>query len=196
MKFLFVIAQFVLIPCGALAQHPILTNLFIDDEFDGGIRISFTIGGGNTCNGIRIYHSTDTSIGFSQIGEIPGICGDSDNDMGYSFVHEAPKDFDTNYYYLEFGGQGNSSVFAHFYFGEQKEIKWLIASNEIRFYEPLDQPLKSVQIVDFNGKNVKKLAFENGYWSSGVDQLMYAPLLVIFGFENGSIAQLKISVIK
>jgi len=97
----------------ATAQHPILGSVSLRNT-DQGVNISFVIKGGNTCNGINIFHSGDTSA-FILTGEIAGICGHSDNDTRYEYTHLSPIPFDTNYYYLDFGGVGPSKVIA-FYF--------------------------------------------------------------------------------
>jgi hypothetical protein len=190
------IVLFILIAVSLKAQHPILKNLFIDDEFGGGVRISFTIGGGNTCNGIRIFHTLDSNAGFNQIGEIPGICGSSESDTRYSFVHDAPTDFDTNYYFLEFGGHGRSSVVEYFVFGEQSDIKWLIIGPEIRFYKPVNEEIIGVELYDFKGNAIALALETNDYWSYHMKRNSTESFFTLIRYKDGSTSSIKLSIIK
>lgn len=98
----------------ASAQHPILSS-FSFNNTDEGIALSFVIAGGNTCNGIDIFHKIGDTGTFKMAGQIPGICGHSSNDTRYDYLHESPNAFDTNYYYLDFGGVGPSEPVKIFY---------------------------------------------------------------------------------
>ena len=64
---------------------------------------------GNTCSGIRIQRSADGYF-FWTIGEIDGICGSSDAEIPYIFVDVEPLNNQTNYYRLELGTQGYSTI--------------------------------------------------------------------------------------
>lgn len=64
---------------------------------------------GSTCNGIQVYRGTD-SLQLEKIGEIFGVCGSVDEPVDFSFVDEEPVKGDTNYYRIQFGTQGYSSI--------------------------------------------------------------------------------------
>lgn len=97
-----------------MSQHPILSS-FTFNNVDDGIALSFVIAGGNTCNGIDVFHKVGDSGVFRLAGQIPGICGHSSNDTRYDYVHETPSPLDTNYYYLDFGGIGPSEPVKIYY---------------------------------------------------------------------------------
>jgi hypothetical protein len=78
-------------------------------EVDGIVYISCVISSGNTCNGINVLKSTDNEL-FEVIGNIPGVCGNSNNPIRYEFEDRAPQLNAINYYKIEFGGLGFSSV--------------------------------------------------------------------------------------
>jgi hypothetical protein len=76
---------------------------------DGKVIIEWTIAKGNTCQGVGIYRSADSTL-FEQIGEISGICGSNETSVSYSFVDEAPVANAINYYRLSLGFLGESAV--------------------------------------------------------------------------------------
>ncbi len=88
--------------------HPILGK-FTVSENEGEVYLSWSIIAGSTCNGIQIYRSSD-SINFSQIGEIPGVCGSVDFVQPYDFTDNNPAKNSVNYYRLELGNQGFSQI--------------------------------------------------------------------------------------
>lgn len=92
-----------------LAQsHPILGKFFVSEN-SGSVFLSWSIVAGSTCNGIQIYRSTD-SLSFTQIGEIPGVCGSFDFIQPYDFTDNNPVKNKINYYRLELGDLGFSQT--------------------------------------------------------------------------------------
>ena len=75
------------------------------------IQLSFTISGGNTCQGIEIQRSAD-SIHFITIGSIAGICGSIEKDESYFFDDILPLENQLNYYRLLLGQLGYSPAIA------------------------------------------------------------------------------------
>lgn len=75
------------------------------------IQLSFTISGGNTCQGIEIQRSAD-SIHFITIGSIAGICGSIEKDESYFFDDILPIANQLNYYRLLLGQLGYSTTIA------------------------------------------------------------------------------------
>lgn len=88
------------------AQHDILER-FTGSQFNDIVSLEWTIKGGNTCNGIIIYHSTDDN-NYTDIGRIEGVCGSTESSMSYEFEHSSPAPL--NYYKLELGFQGRSDA--------------------------------------------------------------------------------------
>lgn len=73
------------------------------------IYLSWTVTQGNTCNGVRVFRSTD-SITFIDIGGIAGVCGSLEEPQRYSFVDKSPLKNRVNHYRLDLGGWGLSHV--------------------------------------------------------------------------------------
>jgi hypothetical protein len=82
---------------------------FTGAESKGRVFLEWVISAGNTCQGIRILRSTD-SLHFIQIGDIGGVCGSITVPTTYTFTDDHPVKNKTNYYQLELGGIGLSSV--------------------------------------------------------------------------------------
>ncbi|MDI1235179.1 MAG: T9SS type A sorting domain-containing protein [bacterium] len=104
-----VIAISLLLYCNAAAQNTPALADFNVFRIENSIYLRWTLTSGSICDGIQIYRSTD-STNFSQIGEIPGICGSSSEPRQYSFTDKNPVKNKTNYYRLAFGGGGVSEV--------------------------------------------------------------------------------------
>ncbi len=66
-------------------------------QYGSGIRISWTVSRGNTCQDLEIQHSTD-GINFTTAHYYPGICGNSNFDADYDWVHAQPAQGTDNYY--------------------------------------------------------------------------------------------------
>lgn len=95
-------------------EHPIL-SYFNGDVYGDQIVLTWNIIGGNSCNGINIFHSSD-SINYTEIGNIPGICGALDKDDPYQFTHTDPVKNEWNYYRLQLGNQGFTSPLSILYY--------------------------------------------------------------------------------
>jgi len=82
--------------------------------------LRWTIEAGNTCQGTRIERSDD-GLSFEAIGEIPGVCGSPNQPISYDYTDEEPLRNRTNYYRLEMGALGYTSVVA---------VDFIILNNE------------------------------------------------------------------
>jgi len=78
-------------------------------EFNGKVLLTWSIKKGNTCNGVKVLHSLD-STNFAQIGSIEGICGSTAESISYDFTHLDPDKNAVNYYRLQLGGIGFSWI--------------------------------------------------------------------------------------
>ena len=76
---------------------------------DSEVLLEWTIISGSTCQGIKIYRSQN-GLDFIQIGHIPGVCGSISEPVDYIWKDAEPFELATNYYRLEFGVQGFSSI--------------------------------------------------------------------------------------
>lgn len=108
-KAFFLIVFFALSFNEAFAQNGIELNNFSGSAQADQVQLRWVISAGQTCNGTFIERSADR-LAWEQIGEIPGVCGNSSAAVPYTFVDEFPFKNTINYYRLELGGQGYSPV--------------------------------------------------------------------------------------
>lgn len=83
------------------AQHVNLSNFYLIPN-NKEVLMYWTIDSGPTCNGITIWHSSD-SINYEEIGNIGGVCGSSSSAIPYNFTDKSPLLNSVNYYKLRFG---------------------------------------------------------------------------------------------
>lgn len=103
------ILPIALLPVGVVAQeHPIISAYTLT-EFDGGIRIDWTIQGGSTCDGQDVERSTD-GVAFTAVHRIEGICGNASVPVPYAWIDDAPPEFSTVYYRVKLGLVGFTSI--------------------------------------------------------------------------------------
>lgn len=117
MKRLFLIGILSFLSCGLThAQddlHPILSSASINADGQA-IYLHWTIANGNTCNGIKIFRTSNPSLGYTEVGFIDGICGSTEVPTPYSFTDETPIENSINYYRISFGNQGNEDLQVEF----------------------------------------------------------------------------------
>lgn len=94
---------------GLFAQEATILDNFTSVENRGKIFLRWVIASGSTCDGTKIFRSTD-NLSFTQVGEIPGICGSSSFAKPYDYIDESPVNNVKNYYRLELGNNGYSKV--------------------------------------------------------------------------------------
>lgn len=75
-------------PFAGNAQDIRLKNF---DAFSDGkyVRLNIVLEKGSVCNGIRIYRSLDSNY-LQQVGFIDGICGSTDEPVGYTYIDSTP----------------------------------------------------------------------------------------------------------
>jgi hypothetical protein len=93
------------------AQNEGILDKFNGIGNNGLVYLDWVITSGRTCDGTRIFRSTD-SLTFIQIGDIQGICGSDSSPQPFSFIDENPVKNKTNYYRLELGNNGYSDIVA------------------------------------------------------------------------------------
>lgn len=83
------------------AQHVNLSNFYLIPN-NKEVLMYWTIDSGPTCNGITVWHSSD-SINYEEIGNIGGVCGSSSAATPYNFTDKSPLLNSVNYYKLRLG---------------------------------------------------------------------------------------------
>jgi hypothetical protein len=112
---------------------------------------------GAICNGISIDRSSD-SINFTEIGRIPGICGDPDYQFPFRFVDSFPVLNKTNYYRLflaQFGYSDVRSVYVKYVESGKVLVKYNTASAYISLeFNNLKSDNYTLMIYDQSGRLV------------------------------------------
>lgn len=83
------------------AQHVNLSNFYLIPN-NKEVLLYWTIDSGPTCNGITVWHSSD-SVNYEEIGNIGGVCGSSSSATPYNFTDKSPLLNSVNYYKLRLG---------------------------------------------------------------------------------------------
>ena len=134
----------ILIGFTSFAQNEAVVGYFNATELNGRVLLTWNIKQGNTCNGVKVEHSTD-SLNFTEIGSIEGICGSNSTNVAYEFTHQSPTLNAVNYYRLLMGGIGYS---------------WVISEKIIAIDEPgytiAPQPVTEQSVLYFENPNNKE----------------------------------------
>lgn len=91
------------------AQNEDVVGYFNSAVLNGKVLLTWNIKQGNTCNGVKVEHSTD-SLTFTEVGSIEGVCGSASASTPYEFTHQDPTQNAVNYYRLLLGGVGYTWV--------------------------------------------------------------------------------------
>ncbi len=90
----------------SLRTYSQVNILFIEAERLGNeVRITWTMGPGNTCDDLEVMVSTD-NVNFSTFYTHPGICGNTNSAQTYQIQHIDPVCDRTNYYRIISRAQG------------------------------------------------------------------------------------------
>lgn len=129
------------------AQNESVVGYFTSSELNGKVLLTWNIKQGNTCNGVKVEHSTD-SLNFIEIGSIEGVCGSNTASTAYEFTHQDPTENAVNYYRLLLGGVGYT---------------WVISEKVIAISDPgytvAPNPVNSNSTVYFENGNNKTFEF-------------------------------------
>lgn len=111
--FRFVILALIIgvFPFVGKTQPHILLQDFSGFQQDDQLILRWTFRGGSLCDGTRIERSED-GLRFSEVGEIPGICGSPDNAITFTFIDSFPLPNAVNHYRLELGNYGFTTTLA------------------------------------------------------------------------------------
>jgi hypothetical protein len=164
-------------------------------ENNAKVYLRWTMKSGNTCNGIRIYRSLD-STNFNTIGQINGICGSSTESISYDFIDESPTLNAVNYYTIELGSLGFSKVISvevlDFKSGILVRPQPSQANVELVFKNELSD-VYSIQIYNLQGKvlleksgNSDRFNIDLSYHPNGIY------LYKIYNNEKGDLSTGKI----
>ena len=140
------------------AQEATILDNFTVSENNGKIFLRWVITSGSTCDGTKIFRSTD-NLTFTKIGEISGVCGSSSFAKPYDFIDENPENNLKNHYRLELGNNGYSKV-----------VSLEITDLQNGGYQVRPNPVTSQAKIYFKNKNYEnhqlKIHNQNGSFVS------------------------------
>ena len=160
-----------------IAQESSILGRFSITETEGSVFLFWTINQGSTCNGIRVFRSSD-ALNYEKIGEIVGVCGSSSEAISYSFTDKNPIKNSVNYYKLELGFSGESEVLSIEIIDIEDngfQIRPNPIKNNGRIYFDNDRKEKYHLILyQINGKIAYETSSSNDYFDFDVSGLFPA----------------------
>ncbi len=172
----------------AKAQEDPFLDFIGGTENEGKVFLQWVMKAGTTCDGIRIYRSTDKQS-FDQIGSIAGICGSPDFAVGYTFTDEEPHLNQINHYRLELGNLGFSGTIAIevFDFSTQpyRLMPHPVKSQSKLHFENSGQTAKQLSLVDINGRLVYQDETSGNVFQLDADNLSSGVFLFTIGNKDG-----------
>lgn len=85
------------------------------------VELRWTFNGGEQCEGTRVKHGAD-SLQMQTIYHVSGICGATDEEVTYEYLHEGPLENQLNYYQLVLGNRGTSEIVKVFVNSEREGL--------------------------------------------------------------------------
>lgn len=128
------------------------------------IYLTFTLKAGITCNGLVIERSSD-STGFTEVGNIAGVCGSSSSSETYTFEDYSPLKNGPNYYRLNLGNFGYSKSIVVNFFSFQEEGVFVypnpVVSQSTFYFKNPEREDHTLFIYDEKGKIKKTIPFKD-----------------------------------
>jgi len=109
LRFVFLSLITLVFPLAGKSQPHTLLLDFSGYQQDNQLVLRWTFRSGSLCEGTRIERSAD-GLAFNLVGEIPGVCGSPGSAFTYTFVDSFPNVNAVNYYRLELGNFGFTSI--------------------------------------------------------------------------------------
>lgn len=130
-KFLLWICVFFVSVSASMAQDAAEVIAFKAEEFNGKVKLTWTIKAGGTCNGIGIQRRLDGTA-FAEVGTLEGVCGNLSFPTNYEYTDLEPVLNRVNFYRLDLGGSGFSDTVS-------VEVIHLGKDNYVIFGNPLNE---------------------------------------------------------
>lgn len=126
-------------PLTLLSQEPgnDILESFSAIQVGNAVQIDFSIKGGASCQGAALQRSSDGQF-FEDIEYIQGICGGTEFTEFYTLKDEEPLSNRTNFYRVELGNAGYSSVL---------DLNFVSLENDYRVYP---QPSRDWVVIKFD----------------------------------------------
>lgn len=168
-------------------SHPLLQD-FSGFQQGDNVFLRWTFRSGSLCEGTRIERSQDGMI-FTEIGEIPGICGSPEVAFTYTFTDSTPLINSVNIYRLELGNTG---------FTTNLQVEYLVAGvggysllstgNEFELLIA-DPPARNglAQVFSTSGSLVKEFSFNNRRFLLTENISQSGVYIFRLQYENGAV---------
>lgn len=195
MKYLLLFYFICSLAASGFSQHAILKGVQYE-SLSTGLEITITIKGGETCQGIRITHGLFKDSAFIQVGHIPGICGSTESESRYTFIHAQPEAYDSNYYRFEFGGRGFSSAVGYFYLPYSRtDVQFFMQKERLTlFAKSTDDDVQSILFYDQSGRLLRQGNFTDGQYHYIFENQNLHFLFVLILYRNGQKQILKLGI--
>jgi hypothetical protein len=140
LKLIILLISFLRLSCLLAQTGSISLDYFNINEYNGDVYIDITLSKGNTCNGIIIQRSLDTT-NFEEITHLEGVCGNTSFPISYNFLDENPILNQISYYRVQFGNNSYSEI-----------IEILIIDNQVSEYQLRPHPANGETTLYFNNQ--------------------------------------------
>ena len=187
-KILFSSIFLMILPFLALAQpHPLLQD-FSGFQQGDNIFLRWTFRSGSLCEGTRIERSQDGMI-FTEIGEIPGICGSPEVAFTYTFTDSTPQTNAVNIYRLELGNTGfTTNLQVEYLVAGDGGYSLLSTGNEVELLIA-DPPARNglAQVFSTSGSLLKEFSFSNRRFLLTENIFNSGVYIFRLQYENGAV---------
>lgn len=167
MKSLLHLILFVFFSSMAFGQNDTIILGFNAESFNDKVLLSWEVKQGNTCVGIDVFRSED-SVNFVKIGDIVGVCGSSQETIGYTFTDPFPVLNKKIFYRINLGGIGFSRIveIEIYAFNEKKYLLYpnpITNQSQIRFSNETSD-IRTLTIYNLKGKVIETLSTKKDFF--------------------------------
>jgi hypothetical protein len=183
---------FLILPILVWSQsHPLLQD-FSGFQQGESVFLRWTFRSGSLCEGTRIERSQDGMI-FTEIGEIPGICGSPEVAFTYTFTDSTPLSNASNIYRLELGNTGFTTNLQVEYIAVGDEGYSLLSTgNEVELLIANPPARNGVaQVFDISGNLVSEFSFNNRRFLLTENIFRSGVYIFRLQYENGAVVSGK-----
>lgn len=188
-KYLISLVIFTLqvLPSAGRAQvHPLLQD-FSGYQQGNSVFLRWTFRSGSLCEGTRIERSAD-GLFYNEIGEIPGICGNPETSVTFTFTDSLPVPNTRNYYRLELGNTGFTTALEVEFIPSGDQGYTILYSDqgaELSVENPPGRKGK-VSILDISGKRIDSYIFDQRRIALTLKPAIKGIYLFMLRYENGA----------
>ncbi|GAP43157.1 hypothetical protein TBC1_111299 [Lentimicrobium saccharophilum] len=184
--FLVIITLQVLPSAGRAQVHPLLQD-FSGYQQGNKVFLRWTFRSGSLCEGTRIERSAD-GLFYDEIGEIPGICGNPETSVTFTFTDSLPVPNTLNYYRLELGNTGFTTALEVEFIPSGDRGYTILYSDQGAELSVKNPPARKgeVSILDISGKSIDNYIFDQRRIMLTRKPVIKGIYLFVLRYENGA----------